>query len=194
MFSVTSPTTGTETTSRRGSNRRSKLIAKTELASGAGLERRVALEAVRELLTSPNSKTVRALRRELDDTRRIRITSTELSDLVSEMLGCDPFPSGTASKSAPGGQVRGRNERGGPETSSIEFVGAGVTDGALHSLQGSGRARGERGAARGERGAARGGEGLGRSGATCAVYRWLAGLFRNASQRDFNPRYGLEAP
>jgi hypothetical protein len=64
-----------------------ELIAKTELESGAGLERRVALEAVRELLTSSSSKTVKALRRELDETRHIRLTASELSELVSELLG-----------------------------------------------------------------------------------------------------------
>lgn len=64
-----------------------ELIAKTELESGAGLERRVALEAVRELLTSPTSKTVQTLRSELDETRRIRLTAGELSELVSELLG-----------------------------------------------------------------------------------------------------------
>jgi hypothetical protein len=64
-----------------------ELIAKTELESGAGLERRVALEAVRELLTASNSKTVKALRRELDESRQIRLTASELSELVSELLG-----------------------------------------------------------------------------------------------------------
>jgi hypothetical protein len=64
-----------------------ELIAKTELESGAGLERRVALEAVRELLTSSGSKAVKALRKELDETRHIRLTGSELSELVSELLG-----------------------------------------------------------------------------------------------------------
>jgi hypothetical protein len=64
-----------------------ELIAKTELESGAGLERRVALEAVRELLTSSGSKTVKALRRDLDETRNIRLSNGELSELVSELLG-----------------------------------------------------------------------------------------------------------
>jgi hypothetical protein len=63
-----------------------ELIAKTELESGAGLERRVALEAVRELLTSSGSKTLRALRKELDETRHIRLTASELSELASELL------------------------------------------------------------------------------------------------------------
>lgn len=63
-----------------------ELIAKTELESGAGLERRVALEAVRELLTSSSSKSARALRRELDETRHIRLTASELSELLSELL------------------------------------------------------------------------------------------------------------
>ena len=64
-----------------------ELVAKSELESGAGLERRVALEAVRELLTSSGSKTVRALRKELDETRTIRLSSSELSELVSELVG-----------------------------------------------------------------------------------------------------------
>ncbi len=64
-----------------------ELIAKSELESGAGLQRRVALEAVRELLTSSGSKSVKALRRELDESRHIRLTGTELSELVSELLG-----------------------------------------------------------------------------------------------------------
>jgi hypothetical protein len=63
-----------------------ELIAKTELESGAGLERRVALDAVRELLTSSGSRTLKALRKELDETRHIRLTSGELSELVSELL------------------------------------------------------------------------------------------------------------
>lgn len=64
-----------------------ELLAKTELESGAGLERRVALEAARELLTSPGSKTLSALRKELDESRRIRLTHSELSELISELLG-----------------------------------------------------------------------------------------------------------
>ena len=39
-----------------------ELIAKTELESGAGPERRVAQEAVRELLTTSSSKTAKTLR------------------------------------------------------------------------------------------------------------------------------------
>jgi hypothetical protein len=64
-----------------------ELIAKTELESGAGLERRVALEAVRELLTTSNSRTVKTLRKELDDVKKIKMSSTDLSELVSEVLG-----------------------------------------------------------------------------------------------------------
>jgi len=64
------------------------LIAKAELASGGTqLERRVALEAVRDLLSSSTSKTIRALRRELDDTRKIRLSASELSELASDLLG-----------------------------------------------------------------------------------------------------------
>jgi predicted type IV restriction endonuclease len=64
-----------------------ELLAKTELESGAGLERRVALEAARELLTSPGSKTLTTPRKELDESRRIRLTPSELSELISDPLG-----------------------------------------------------------------------------------------------------------
>lgn len=64
-----------------------ELIAKEELESGAGLERRVAAEAVREVLTTSNSKTVKALRRELEETKAVKVVATELSELVSELLG-----------------------------------------------------------------------------------------------------------
>lgn len=64
-----------------------ELIAKTELESGAGLERRVVLEAVRELLTSSGSKSVKALHEELDNARHIQVSVRELSELVSELLG-----------------------------------------------------------------------------------------------------------
>ena len=64
-----------------------ELIAKSELESGAGLERRVALEAVRELMTSSGSKTVKTLRRELAETKHISLSADELSELVSELLG-----------------------------------------------------------------------------------------------------------
>ena len=64
-----------------------ELVAKAELESGAGLERRVAQEAVRELLTSSGSKTLRALRKELDETKAIKVTPAELAELVSELLG-----------------------------------------------------------------------------------------------------------
>ncbi len=64
-----------------------ELIAKIELESGAGLERRVALEAVRELLTSSSSKSMKMLRRELEETRHIKLSASGLSELVSELLG-----------------------------------------------------------------------------------------------------------
>ncbi|MFO7572723.1 MAG: hypothetical protein R6W48_09025 [Gaiellaceae bacterium] len=51
------------------------------------LERRVAQEAVRELLTSSGSRTLRALRKELDETKAIKVTPAELAELVSELLG-----------------------------------------------------------------------------------------------------------
>jgi hypothetical protein len=63
------------------------LLAKPELESGAGLERRVALEAVREIMTAPTSKTARALRKELDETKGIKLSASGLSELASELLG-----------------------------------------------------------------------------------------------------------
>jgi hypothetical protein len=64
-----------------------ELVAKSELESGAGLERRVALEGVRELLTTSSAKTTRTLRRELEETKNIKLSAIELSELVSELLG-----------------------------------------------------------------------------------------------------------
>ena len=64
-----------------------ELIAKTELESGAGLQRRVTQEAVRELLTSSESRTLKGLRRELDETKGIKVTPSELTELTSELLG-----------------------------------------------------------------------------------------------------------
>ena len=72
-----------------------ELIAKKELEAGGGLELRVAQEAAREVLTSSESKTVKALRRELDDTKAIKLTQLELADLVSEVVPIKhPFKSG----------------------------------------------------------------------------------------------------
>jgi predicted type IV restriction endonuclease len=64
-----------------------ELIAKRELESGAGLERRVALEAVRELLTATTSKALKSLRRELDERKNIKLSADEVSELVSDILG-----------------------------------------------------------------------------------------------------------
>jgi predicted type IV restriction endonuclease len=64
-----------------------ELVAKGELESGAGLERRVALEAARELLTTSSTKAMRALRKELEETKNIKLSSGELSELISELLG-----------------------------------------------------------------------------------------------------------
>ena len=64
-----------------------ELVAKSELESGAGLERRVALEGVRELLTTSSGKTMRALRRELEEAKNIKLSAAEPHKLVSELLG-----------------------------------------------------------------------------------------------------------
>lgn len=63
-----------------------ELIAKGALETGGGLERRAAQEAVRELLTSADSKTVQALRRELGEKKNVKVTQGDLIDLVSELL------------------------------------------------------------------------------------------------------------
>jgi predicted type IV restriction endonuclease len=62
------------------------LIAKGEMESGGGLERRVAQEAVREILTSGESKSLSILRKELKQKKAIELSAQETADLVSELM------------------------------------------------------------------------------------------------------------
>jgi len=64
-----------------------ELLAKSELECGAGLERRVALDAGRELPTTPSSEALAVRRQELDRGRNVRLTRAELAELVSVLLG-----------------------------------------------------------------------------------------------------------
>jgi predicted type IV restriction endonuclease len=63
-----------------------ELLAKSEMESGAGLERRATQEAIRELLTASESTSIAALRTELDDKRKIRLSGDEATEFVSELL------------------------------------------------------------------------------------------------------------
>jgi predicted type IV restriction endonuclease len=63
------------------------LLSKEEMGRGHALERRAAQESVRDLLATPSSATLRALRQELEDKKRTRFSPQELADLVSELLG-----------------------------------------------------------------------------------------------------------
>jgi hypothetical protein len=61
------------------------LLAKSALAHG-GLERRAALEAVRELLTDTSSQSAQALQAELKEKKVIQLGTDELTDLLAELL------------------------------------------------------------------------------------------------------------
>jgi hypothetical protein len=62
------------------------LLLKTELPGNA-LALRAAQEAIRELLTTPTSSTLNALRNELDKRKLMRLTAADLTGLLSELLG-----------------------------------------------------------------------------------------------------------
>jgi hypothetical protein len=62
------------------------LLAKSEMETGAALARRAAQESIRELLTT-NSGTVDAIQRELEATKRVRMSHEEIIELTSELLG-----------------------------------------------------------------------------------------------------------
>jgi hypothetical protein len=64
-----------------------ELLSKESMVAGDGLERRAAQEAVRELLTTPGSKTVSALRDELKNKKLIHLGENELAEVLSELLG-----------------------------------------------------------------------------------------------------------
>jgi predicted type IV restriction endonuclease len=63
-----------------------ELLAKSELESGAGLDRRATQEAIREILTTPQSTAVGSLRHELEEKRKIHLTDDETTEFVSELF------------------------------------------------------------------------------------------------------------
>jgi predicted type IV restriction endonuclease len=64
-----------------------ELLAKSELESGAGLQRRATQEAIREILTTTDSASLESLRRELEAKKNIRLRPGEATELLSELLG-----------------------------------------------------------------------------------------------------------
>lgn len=62
------------------------LLGKSAMADGSGLDRRAAQKAVLDLLTSPQSESVKALRTELADSQLAHMTNRELAELLQEML------------------------------------------------------------------------------------------------------------
>lgn len=62
------------------------LISKSQLETGMGLQRWVAREAAREILSTTTSRTLRALRKELDE-RGIRLTAADMDGIMEELLG-----------------------------------------------------------------------------------------------------------
>ncbi len=63
------------------------LLARSEMETGAALQRRAAQESIRELLTTGESRTVGAIQQELETTKRVRMTRDEITELISELLG-----------------------------------------------------------------------------------------------------------
>jgi len=64
-----------------------ELLSRSRIADEAGLEQRAAREAVRELLTSPESNSVRALRDELRQRKLIQLSQEQITELLDAMLG-----------------------------------------------------------------------------------------------------------
>jgi predicted type IV restriction endonuclease len=62
------------------------LIAKAQMESGGGLERRVAQEAIREILTTGHSKSLSILRKELKQQKAIEVTTQDLAQFLSELM------------------------------------------------------------------------------------------------------------
>jgi hypothetical protein len=63
------------------------LLSKTELEAGEGLARRAAQEAVRDILTTHDSRTVAALRQELQTSKAMTVPESEVLDLISDLIG-----------------------------------------------------------------------------------------------------------
>lgn len=63
------------------------LLSKSAIENGAPLEERAAQEGIRELLTTPDSATLSALRKELQAKKLTHLGDQQLVDLLSELLG-----------------------------------------------------------------------------------------------------------
>jgi hypothetical protein len=63
------------------------LLSKENMLAGEKLAERAAQEGVRELLTTPDSETVSALRDELKDRKRMHLTNAQLAEVLSDLLG-----------------------------------------------------------------------------------------------------------
>lgn len=61
------------------------LLIKSAMADGSGLDRRAAQKAATDLLTTPGSATVKALREELAQAQLAHLTSSELAELLQEL-------------------------------------------------------------------------------------------------------------
>lgn len=62
------------------------LLVKSAMAEGAGLDRRAAQKAARDLLTTSDSAAVEALRVELAESQLAHLSSAELAELMQELL------------------------------------------------------------------------------------------------------------
>jgi hypothetical protein len=63
------------------------LVAKEELESGTGLERRASMEAIRQLMINPRSTAVPAIQQELRTRRNLTLDPDDIADLIADMLG-----------------------------------------------------------------------------------------------------------
>jgi hypothetical protein len=63
------------------------LIAKEELETGIGLERRASMEAIRQLLSDPNNESVVSVQEELRRRRNLLLERDEIADLISDLIG-----------------------------------------------------------------------------------------------------------
>jgi hypothetical protein len=63
------------------------LLSKDAMANGSGLERRATQEAVRDLLTAHDSKTLATLQAELANANLPHVETVDLAELLAELLG-----------------------------------------------------------------------------------------------------------
>jgi predicted type IV restriction endonuclease len=62
------------------------LVSKAQMQSGGGLERRVAQEAIREILTTAQSKSLSILRKELKQQKAIELSAQDLAQFLAELM------------------------------------------------------------------------------------------------------------